>query len=253
MTDICETGGGMKAGIDLSPLDYDDPLALLEQAYDREGPKRVLLVVEWEQRRISAETRDPSAEGIPEYRWHGREDAYALDPLVDATALRQWVIDAILPAARPLFAAYEREWDGDNWVGTFPGHEEEKADFDALVDHIDAPRLTGGNAGIYRPEEWLVFPPHGFSPSSSDKDIAHLADEIVREARAENALVVGDVGAYLRGMRDAMRVPVPSPDRYDIEGYEVFERTAKPYGTGAYVSVPRGDIGKRFKVVRVDP
>lgn len=42
-------------------------------------------------------------------------------------------------------------------------------------------------------------------------------------------------------------------DTYLIQGFEVYERTAKPRGNTGMLQVPAGDIGKRFKIVRIDP
>jgi Putative transposon-encoded protein (DUF2080). len=46
---------------------------------------------------------------------------------------------------------------------------------------------------------------------------------------------------------------IPCPDHYEIDGYEVFERTAKARGNSAMLPVPVEYIGKKFKVVRIDP
>jgi len=43
------------------------------------------------------------------------------------------------------------------------------------------------------------------------------------------------------------------PDLYSIRGYEVFERVARRQGNSSAVQVPAKDVGKRFKVVRIDP
>lgn len=42
-------------------------------------------------------------------------------------------------------------------------------------------------------------------------------------------------------------------DTHIIKGYAVYERTAKPRGNSGMLQVPASDIGKRFKIVRVDP
>ena len=38
-----------------------------------------------------------------------------------------------------------------------------------------------------------------------------------------------------------------------MEGYEMVEKVAKPSGTTARVLVPRDWIGKRVRIVRLDP
>jgi len=45
----------------------------------------------------------------------------------------------------------------------------------------------------------------------------------------------------------------PVPATVEIVGFEVLERTARRQGNSAMLQVPVADIGKRFKVVRIDP
>ena len=59
--------------------------------------------------------------------------------------------------------------------------------------------------------------------------------------------------AYLLDYRQDLRDAIPAPDRYEIEGYEVVEKVAKPSGTTARVWVPKSWEGKRVKIVRLDP
>ena len=47
--------------------------------------------------------------------------------------------------------------------------------------------------------------------------------------------------------------PAKGQDIYQIQGYEVLEKTAKATGTTARVLVPRSWAGKRVKIVRVEP
>jgi len=43
------------------------------------------------------------------------------------------------------------------------------------------------------------------------------------------------------------------PISIQMEGYEIIEKTAMPSGTTARVLVPRHWIGKKVRVVRVEP
>ena len=43
------------------------------------------------------------------------------------------------------------------------------------------------------------------------------------------------------------------PDCYQIRGYAVLEGTVKPHGNSAHVTVPRKHLGKRVKVVTLEP
>lgn len=46
---------------------------------------------------------------------------------------------------------------------------------------------------------------------------------------------------------------IKAPMEIKMEGYEVVEKIAMPSGTTARVLVPRHWIGKRVKVIRVEP
>lgn len=236
-------------------LDYDRPTALLQP--DAHGqPRHIALVIDWEHATITAETRDPSTEGIPEYRWHGREDAYPLDPLIDATQLREWVETEVLPHALPLFAAYRREWDGDNWIGAFPGREEEKQEFDRWMACDAEPPIHDG--GLWTVTDWLTGGVEEVLETTSDEDLRRLSQEIVDEAAGENAVLIGGVEAVLAHLikvrlqrqEDASR----PPDRYEIEGYEVLERIPRAYSrqSSATLYLPLEWANKRVKVVRLE-
>jgi len=45
----------------------------------------------------------------------------------------------------------------------------------------------------------------------------------------------------------------PKPAIMRMEGYEMVEKVAMPSGTTARVLVPRDWIGKRVRIVRLDP
>ena len=49
------------------------------------------------------------------------------------------------------------------------------------------------------------------------------------------------------------RKPRPKPVELKMYGYEVVEKVAKPCGTSARILVPRHWVGKRVRVVRLDP
>ena len=43
------------------------------------------------------------------------------------------------------------------------------------------------------------------------------------------------------------------PDTFEITGYEVIEKIARATGTTAHVFVPVSWVGKRVKIVRIEP
>lgn len=234
-------------------LDYDRPTALLQP--DAHGqPRQIALVIDWEHKTISAETRDPNLDGIPETRWRGLEDAYPLPPLVDATRLREWVEEEVLPRALPLLEAYQTVWVDVDQYGRFPGHEREKEVFDRWMLCDAKPPLHDG--GLWSVAEWLSGGVEEISPETTDAAIESLADSIVDEAAAENVVVVGGreaVRAYLLDYRQELRDAIPEPDCYQIRGYAVLERTAKNFAGTAHVTVPRKYSGKRVKIVVLEP
>jgi hypothetical protein len=76
-------------------------------------------------------------------------------------------------------------------------------------------------------------------------EVAEIVEALLAEQEIEGRHVPEEVFAALR--------EAAAPDEYRIRGYEVFERTAKARGNSAMLPVPVEYIGKRFKVVRLDP
>jgi putative transposon-encoded protein len=87
------------------------------------------------------------------------------------------------------------------------------------------------------------------------REAVRRALDYAREHRlrvqVNNPYVRADIEAGLLDV-SGLRI-VGAPDQYTIEGYEVLERVAKRQGNSAMLQVPAGDVGKRFKVVRIDP
>lgn len=234
-------------------LIYDRPTALLEPTA-RGEPRTIVLVIDWQARTITAETRHPEECTTPESEWRGLADAYLLPLLVDAAQLRDWVVAEVVPRALPLAEAYETVWADVEKFGRFPGHRQEKEDFDAWMVQGAEPPLHDG--GLWPVAEWLSHGVEKVGPGTTDAAIEALADTIVDEAASENVVLVGGreaVRAYLLDYRQEIRDAIPAPDRYEIEGYEVVEKVAKPSGTTARVWVPKSWEGKRVKIVRLDP
>lgn len=234
-------------------LDYDRPSALLDPYGDGQ-PRQINLVIDWRGAVISAETRAHDDNVRSEYRWRGMEGAYTLPEPVDAAQLREWVEEEVLPRALPLLEAYRTVWVDVDQFGRFPGHECEKEEFDRWMSCDAEPPLHDG--GLWPVEDWLSGGVDEVGPETTDAAIEELTDTIVDEAAAENVVFVAGreaVRAYLLDYRQDLRDAIPEPDVYEIQGYEVVEKVAKPSGTTARVWVPKSWEGKRVKVVRLDP
>jgi hypothetical protein len=235
-------------------LNYDRPTALLQP--DAHGqPRQIALVIDWEHKTITVETRDPSDNGAPDRWWRGLADAYQLPPLVDATQLREWVETEVLPRAAPLAEAYRTVWEDIEQFGRFPGREQEKGDFDAWMDRAEPPTHDGG---LWTVTDWLAGGVEEVLETTSDEDLRRLSQEIVDEAAGENEVLIGGdeavlahlIKVRLQRQEDASR----SPDRYEIEGYEVLERVPRAYSrqSSATLYLPLEWANKRVKVVRLE-
>ena len=239
-------------------LDYDAPAALLEPDGDGQ-PRRINLVIDWRGAVISAETRAHADYTQSEYRWRGMEDAYQLPPLVDAAQLREWVEEEVFPRALPLLEAYQTVWEDVDQFGRFPGHECEKEEFDRwMAQEAEPPTHTGG---LWRVAEWLPDIAEEVFPDSTDERLQRIALEIEHDAETEGIVFAegtGAVLALLKQVRDEMREAGPlgcTPDRYEIEGYEVIERVPRAYSrqSSATLYLPLEWANKRVKIVRLDP
>jgi len=235
-------------------LNYDRPTALLQP--DAHGqPRQIALVIDWEHKTITVETRDPSDNGAPDRWWRGLADAYQLPPLVDVTQLREWVETEVLPRAAPLAEAYRTVWEDIEQFGRFPGREQEKGDFDAWMDRAEPPTHDGG---LWTVTDWLAGGVEEVLETTSDEDLRRLSQEIVDEAAGENVVLIGGgeavlahlIKVRLQRQEDASR----SPDRYEIEGYEVLERVPRAYSrqSSATLYLPLEWANKRVKVVRLE-
>ncbi|MFA7121624.1 MAG: hypothetical protein WC277_09090, partial [Bacilli bacterium] len=211
-------------------LNYDRPSALLEPDSDGRA-RRIYLVIDWQERMISAETQAHDDNTQTEYRWRGMEDAYPLPPLVDATQLREWVGKEVLPRATPLLEAYQTVWDDVERFGRFPGHEREKEEFDTWMScEAEPPTHTGG---LWRVAEWLPDIADEVFPDSTDERLQRVALQIEHEAEIDGVVFAegGEaVLALLKVVRDEIQQQAPgTPDRYEIEGYEILERVPRAY------------------------
>jgi len=196
--------------MDISMLKYDRPTDLLEPAHcTRMGvvPKDIYLVINWESQIIYIGKRKPEyREGAAEVRCGGREDAYRLSPSIDASRLRYWVEDEILPRVEPLAKAYRGDlYDPaeDQESRRFPGREVAKAKFDVWMTVAARPPRHSG--GLMTADGWLDTGLSEVRPDSSDSELKRFAEMIVADTAVMNIIIVGGedtVFEYLRDFRD---------------------------------------------------
>lgn len=241
-----------------SSLIYESPIALID--CDRDGPREILLIIDWEEQTITAETRNTRYDGTPEYRFHRRGDAYPLPPTVDASALKGWVDEHIAPLTDRLATLYKKTWDGNNYVGRFPGHEDEKEGFDAWL--VNSARYPCHDGGVWEIDEWLdggaALARGELTPTTTPEEINYLASSIVDNAALENVVVCGGKDAtrvYLLKLQEAMREEAEPPHVFQVAGYEMVEKTARPgvgTSTSARLTLPKDWAGCRVAIVRLE-
>jgi len=181
---------------------FTDPCALI----DRPKFHNAELVCKWEDKTISASTRD-TLDGVPLSRWHRREDGYILTDPVDAVALHDWIEEKVIPFAQPLFDAYRTEWKNDHIIGSFPGFEEEKRLFDSrMIDQESLPMLSGAGAGIWDAEDFLLDIPSELPEFPTTDQIEKSAEFVASQARKNHNIVIwGGVAAIMNQIRNLMR------------------------------------------------
>ena len=243
---------------------YEHPTALVEFGDDGRQ-NEILLVIDWAGRTISVVTRE-QFDYADEAWLRDRVDIYDLPPNVDATELRDWIEREVVPRAQPLAEAFEIvSRNGKQW-GEFPGMEAERRGFHVWMSiHADPPQH---DLEIWGVREWVDLGELidlGLTPDIPDEELETLADNLLSIAAFHQVVLVGGKEAvveYLRELRDTLgeiplwggRPTTPrEPDCYKIRGYEVLEGTVKPHGNSAHVTVPRKHLGKRVKVVILEP
>jgi len=165
---------------------YENPTALVK--FDGNGRQNeIMLVINWIERTISVITPDE----FDYYNWawmHGHEDIYDLPENVDASQLREWVIQEVVPRAQGIVEAFEIVYHGGKPWGEFPNYEDEQRRFDTWMSiHAEPP--------TYDWEQWEVadYLPDLLESMStiSDEEIEILADRALQYAAMEGAVFIG--------------------------------------------------------------
>ena len=193
-------------GLEVNIDDYESPTALVE--IDAAGQQNeILLVIDWAERTISVETRE-QFDYTNEAWLRDREDIYDLPQNVDASKLRAWVEEEVVPRAQPLADAFEVVVrNGKRW-GEFPGLEDERMRFHAwMAIHATPPQH---DLEIWEARDWIDLGETidlGLTRDIPDEELEILADTLLGIAEYHQvALVSGREGVleYLRELRDSL-------------------------------------------------
>jgi len=183
--------------------DYEHPTALVE--FDADGwQNEILLVIDWAGRTISVET--PEQFDYSDEAWlRDRVDIYDLPPNVDATELRTWVEEEVVPRAQPLADVFEIVTrNGKQW-GEFPGREDVRKGFHAWMGiHARPPTYDWE---VWEVSDYLPDLPESMS-TISDEEIELLADRALKYAACDGVVFIGGreaVREFLVASRERLR------------------------------------------------
>jgi len=179
---------------------FSDRLALIETNYpgDCEIQMPVWLSIDWEREEIDAYTRNYRIGGIPMREYHGLASVYRLPGNMDATKIREWIINDLLQKIEEVQEKFSSEWNGHNWVGSFP-----EGVYEEFVEWIEREcQDVGGyyrldNAGVWEVSDWINTLPDGLTVDSSLDEIRTAAVALEGEAESENIVLRGDVVEHL--------------------------------------------------------
>jgi hypothetical protein len=183
--------------------DYEHPTALVD--LDPDGkPNEILLVIDWAGRTISVET--PKQFDYGNEAWlRDLVDIYDLPENVDATELRAWVEEEVVPRAQPLadvFGIVTR--NGKRW-GEFRGVEDARKGFHVWMGiHARPPTYDWE---VWEVADYLPDLPESMS-TISDEEIELLADRALKYAAMEGVVFIGGRGAvreFLAASRERLR------------------------------------------------
>jgi len=182
---------------------YEHPTALVEFGDDGRQ-NEILLVIDWAGRTISVETRE-QFDYTDEAWLRDLVDIYDLPENVDATELRAWVEEEVVPRAQPLADVFEIVTrNGKRW-GEFRGVEDARKGFHVWMGiHARPPTYDWE---VWEVSDYLPDLPESMS-TISDEEIELLADRALKYAACDGVVFIGGreaVREFLVASRERLR------------------------------------------------
>jgi hypothetical protein len=195
-------------------IDYQNSTDLITPNYrgdcDRQMP--IWLEIDWENKEITAYTRNFRVGGTPANIWHGRADVYHLPNNTDASRLKGWVESDVIPRIKSLEAAYESYWDGSNWRGRWKDDDTVETIYDDFHEFMSSQEAGNGSVpaildggGVWDVWDWLQDLPEGLDANTTDAELDAIAKEILSEANCQDIVLDGDVVAFLKNRREDLK------------------------------------------------
>jgi len=159
-------------------INYKDPLDLIEPNYpgDCERQKRIYLEIDWSRKKITAYTYNFKIGGTPSRIWHGLADIYQLPCNTDASKIKEWVEQEVIPRIKPLEDAFESYWDGSNWRGKWKDDADVETIYDDFNDFMSSQQFGNGSVpaimdsgGVWDVYDWLQEPPKEITADTTDE------------------------------------------------------------------------------------
>lgn len=161
---------------------------------------RIVLAIDWEDKEVYTMTRN-QIDGCPADVWNGLRWFIDLPRNTDATQIREWVQEHIMPVVDDLYESYDTRWDGSNWVGDWPdGYEYVQDDISRICE--SAPVCDCG--GIWDASEWFAYSQPDITGDTTDEELEEMRKEIESEAEWDGALIP-DLEDYLTDLREEKR------------------------------------------------
>ena len=188
---------------------YDSPVALIETNCAGQSPRQapILLCIDWGEGTITAYAAPRIDNSVTAYEWHGHQTTFNLPPHVDASRLREWAEEYVLPHANKIRAGYESVWDGSNHVASFT--PEARAVLENLQYSLGdsmgqsascLPVLDHG--GLWDVSEWAREALAGkITADTPDDQLAAMVAELAETAEDEHIVLSGDLAELAEEIR----------------------------------------------------
>lgn len=190
--------------------DSPSPTDLIRLNPPGQQPRQVpiCLCCDWGRGQVVLEVANTSFADTPAYEWQGHRTCWNLPENIDATAIRQWVQDYVMPLADKVQGGYRvREQQGESVAFLTSKARRHLEMLDQLLDwdsyKVSIPLLQQG--GVVNPElRFWDQAGERVSPSMTDAELETLARDWTSELLDAGYVLDGEVLALLRAVRREM-------------------------------------------------
>ena len=108
----------------LDKLKFENETDLIKENYHGSFPRQmpIYISIDWENKTISAFTRNYQIGGTPAREWNGIVSVYKLPRNIDAKELKSGIEEHYLKDIETIGEFFDISHNGHNFVGSFPDH-----------------------------------------------------------------------------------------------------------------------------------